>query len=236
MDVFTVDKSMAQCHDNARRRDQGGARRVRPVNGRELQRAERVLRVALTSMLDNQVLDVAWFNTADLRPENLFRGDHVSGIVIADIAETLRREIRRAARWPIEASLAGATLGKPYSLDQVPSTPPVSCALVEVALPSVETETDCQTNEFLKLLFGGKQADEYVLIWRLRDKHSAWFQDLSAAAEHVRRHRAEDVYVGVALSPKDHGPGLRLAVDQNKRPPSSLIGLMGRHRYSGRCP
>ena len=82
-----------------------------------------------------------------------------------------------------------------------------------------------EARQFLDALFGGKSDEEYILVWLLAGQRSAWFADLAAAAEYVDQHRATDVYIGVALSPKDHGASLRLKIDGGERPPSGIVGL-----------
>ena len=99
----------------------------------------------------------------------------------------------------------------PASGDQVQQTP---------AVPAAD-----QARQFLDLLFAGKDPGEHILIWLLRGRRSAWFADTAAAAVFVEAHRTQDVYVGVALSPKDHGPNLRLKIESGERLPSSIVGL-----------
>jgi hypothetical protein len=83
-----------------------------------------------------------------------------------------------------------------------------------------------ETLQFLETLFAGKpDGDHYILIWLWDGKRSAWFTDVAQAAAFVNQNRSRDVYVGVALSPKDHGPALRLKVEGNQRPPSALVAL-----------
>jgi hypothetical protein len=73
---------------------------------------------------------------------------------------------------------------------------------------------------FLQTLFSSKPKDAYILIWLLRGKRSAWFQDLDAAAAYVERAKAEDTYVGVALSVTDRGIASRCSND-------TACGLVG---------
>lgn len=82
-----------------------------------------------------------------------------------------------------------------------------------------------QTREFLDVLFAEKPDGEHLLIWLLDGKRSAWFTDTAPAAAFVQAHCSRDVYVGVALSPRDHGPHQRLKVEGNERPPSSIVAL-----------
>jgi hypothetical protein len=82
-----------------------------------------------------------------------------------------------------------------------------------------------QAKQFLEALFAAKEPGEHVLIWLLDGKRSAWFDDLDKAAAFVHENRSRDVYVGVALSPKDHGAHLRLKIENTERMPSSIVGL-----------
>jgi len=99
---------------------------------------------------------------------------------------------------------------------------PASGAQIQRA--PVVSATD-QPRQFLDLLFAGKDPGEHILIWLLKGRRSAWFTDTAAAAAFVAAHRTQDVYVGVALSPKDHGPSLRLKIEGGERLPSSIVGL-----------
>jgi hypothetical protein len=89
----------------------------------------------------------------------------------------------------------------------------------------VAIEPNNQARQFFDLLFAAKEPSEYICIWTLADKRSAWFKDLGEAADYVSAHRDQDVYVGVGLSPKDHGPNQRLKIEGAERLPSSLVGL-----------
>src|SRR5689334_8112854 len=75
-------------------------------------------------------------------------------------------------------------------------------------------------------LFGGKSDEEFILVWlidNVKQKRSAWFRGIDEAAAFARASSPKNnVYTGVALSPKDHGPHLRLKIEGNERPPSSL--------------
>ncbi|MCL5742986.1 MAG: hypothetical protein M1541_03520, partial [Acidobacteria bacterium] len=82
-----------------------------------------------------------------------------------------------------------------------------------------------QAEQFLEALFAGKSDGEHILIWLLDGKRSSWFTDLDRAAAFVHENRSRDVYVGVALSPKDHGPHLRLKIEGSERMPSGIVGL-----------
>jgi len=77
----------------------------------------------------------------------------------------------------------------------------------------------------MNALFAAKSDQEYILVWLLDGRRSAWFRDVDAAAGYVDEHSAEDVYVGVALSPADHGPHFRLKIEGGERMPSSIVGL-----------
>ena len=97
MSVDRIMRSTSICKVNSTTKIQSRNRaQLRPLTRADLQRAEKVLLFALESM-ENRVLDVTWFNTRDLRPENLFRDDRVSQVVVADLAETLRYEFQEAA-------------------------------------------------------------------------------------------------------------------------------------------
>ena len=82
-----------------------------------------------------------------------------------------------------------------------------------------------ETKQFLDALFAGKSDAEFILIWLLKGKRSAWFANIQAAADYVQQHSAQDVYVGVAVSAADHGPYVRLKIEGNERMPSSIIAL-----------
>jgi hypothetical protein len=84
------------------------------------------------------------------------------------------------------------------------------------------------TIQFLDALAAGKPDESYILVWLVSGdrKHSAWFQETGLAAAYVREHSHQhDVYVGVALSPADHGPHVRLKIEGGERPPSGIFGL-----------
>jgi putative DNA primase/helicase len=86
-----------------------------------------------------------------------------------------------------------------------------------------------ETKEFLDRLFAGKPDEEYILIWTADangQKRSAWFRDLEGACAYAHsQERTANVYVGVATSPVDHGPHLRLKIDGAERLPASLYGF-----------
>lgn len=78
-----------------------------------------------------------------------------------------------------------------------------------------------EARAFLGALFGDKPDDLYLLIWTLQDKRSAWFRDVGKAVAYAVAQAAQkDVYVGVALSPADFGPGARC-------PAAQVAGLVG---------
>ena len=66
-------------------------------------------------------------------------------------------------------------------------------------------------HEFFDLLWRDKPEEHYVLIWTLHDKRSRWFYDVAEAAAYVESVHGKDVYCGVGLAGKDHGPGHRCA-------------------------
>ncbi len=82
-----------------------------------------------------------------------------------------------------------------------------------------------QARQFLEALFAGKSDQEFILIWLAEGRRSAWFRDIQAAADYVHQHSTQDVYVGVALSPADHGTYQRLKIEGGERMPSSIVGL-----------
>jgi hypothetical protein len=67
-----------------------------------------------------------------------------------------------------------------------------------------------QTKQFLDALFAAKEPGEFILIWLLDGKQSAWFTDTAQAAAFVQANNTRDVYVGVATSLADHVPHLLL--------------------------
>jgi len=74
--------------------------------------------------------------------------------------------------------------------------------------------------EFLNELWQYKPEDQHILIWTLPDKRSRWFTSVPAAAEYVAGLKQCDVYVGIGLAGKDHGPAHRCVSDQ-------ITGLAG---------
>ena len=75
-------------------------------------------------------------------------------------------------------------------------------------------------HEFLESLWAEKPSDLYILIWTLQNKRSRWFQNVEDAAAFVDSCRDQDVYVGVGLSPRDHGPSRRC-------PSEEIAGIAG---------
>jgi hypothetical protein len=73
---------------------------------------------------------------------------------------------------------------------------------------------------FLRELFGSKPEELYLLLWTLPDKRSRWFRDIDAAVSAIEPLAAQDVYVGVGLSPKDYGPAQRC-------PSKEIAGIVG---------
>lgn len=79
--------------------------------------------------------------------------------------------------------------------------------------------------DFLNTVFGGKEPSDHVLVWLIERKHSAWFSDLGQATAYIDQNHEKDVYIGVALSPANHGRHLRLKIEGGERLPSALVGL-----------
>ena len=59
---------------------------------------------------------------------------------------------------------------------------------------------------FLRTLFAGKPDHLYVLLWKLADKRSRWFQNVDEAIQVAEALHEQDLYVGVGLSGQDYGP------------------------------
>ena len=78
-----------------------------------------------------------------------------------------------------------------------------------------------EAGNFLQALFAAKPAEMWILIWTLRDKRSAWFIDVDAAAQYVRAHAGQDLYVGAGLAARDYGPHHRCPADQT----AAIVGL-----------
>jgi hypothetical protein len=75
--------------------------------------------------------------------------------------------------------------------------------------------------EFLRLLWGDKPEDHYVLLWTWPDKRSHWFLDVDKAAEFAAGiGQQKDVYVGVGCSKEQYGPSRRCKSDE-------ITGLAG---------
>lgn len=64
--------------------------------------------------------------------------------------------------------------------------------------------------EFLRELWGGKSARDYILIWVLQTKMSFWRRTPEEAAQVIAGlGNNVDIYVGVGLAPKDYGARAR---------------------------
>ena len=71
------------------------------------------------------------------------------------------------------------------------------------------------TIEFLSQLWQDKPEEQLILIWTHPDKRSRWFTSIPAAAEYVASvNGGRDVYVGVGLAGKDHGPTHRCVSEE----------------------
>ena len=69
--------------------------------------------------------------------------------------------------------------------------------------------------DFLNQLWQAKPDDHHILIWTFPDRRSRWFTDIAAAADYVGAvNGGRDVYVGVGLASKDHGPGHRCVSEE----------------------
>ena len=69
--------------------------------------------------------------------------------------------------------------------------------------------------EFLNELWQYKPEEQHILIWTYPDKRSRWFTSIPAAAEYVASvDGGRDVYVGVGLAGKDHGPTHRCVSEE----------------------
>jgi hypothetical protein len=93
------------------------------------------------------------------------------------------------------------------------AAPDVGGVEVEGAEPNLDLLTG-PAWRFLSALFRVAAAELFLLIWLLRGKKSEWFHHQFAVAEYVHQHATEDVYVGVALSPADFGPGRRCKAEE----------------------
>ena len=69
--------------------------------------------------------------------------------------------------------------------------------------------------DFLNQLWQAKPDDHHILIWTFPDRRSRWFTDIVAAADYVGAvSGGRDVYVGVGLASKDHGPAHRCVSEE----------------------
>jgi hypothetical protein len=82
-------------------------------------------------------------------------------------------------------------------------------------------------SEFLNALFKYKPENQYVLVWLLPSKLSAWFQDLTEAAAYIESVRdvaspkdPVDIYAGLGTSAKDWGSKARC-------PAANIAGIPG---------
>jgi len=91
--------------------------------------------------------------------------------------------------------------------------------------------------QFLRTLFSEKPDSEYILIWTLKGKRSAWFSDIDKAVAHVIKAKG-DVYVGVGTSPKSMGPAKRCPASQISTFPGLFadIDVAGPAHKSPRLP
>lgn len=74
---------------------------------------------------------------------------------------------------------------------------------------------------FIGALFNNKNPAHYILIWTLKDRISAWFDDCGQAIAYAQAHRAEDIFAGVGLAPCAYPPNRRVA----ERDVAALVGL-----------
>lgn len=74
--------------------------------------------------------------------------------------------------------------------------------------------------QFLNMLWEGKEEEDHVLIWTLKDKQSRWFTEVQDAAEYASQCDT-DTYIGVSTSPDDRGPHARCPAQEV----SSICGL-----------
>jgi hypothetical protein len=68
-----------------------------------------------------------------------------------------------------------------------------------------------QARPYLDALFGNAAAGEFLLIWTLPDRRSAWFTDVDSACLALvsPQYEGKDVYAGACTSPFDMGPSRR---------------------------
>ena len=60
-----------------------------------------------------------------------------------------------------------------------------------------------QARSYLDAMFGNAAAGEFLLLWTLPDRRSAWFADVDAAcaALAAKTYEDKDVYAGMCTSP-----------------------------------
>jgi len=63
--------------------------------------------------------------------------------------------------------------------------------------------------EFFRTLYQSKPHYSYLNLWTRQDKKSAWFRDLTQAAEYAGSITDRDCHFGVGLGPRDEGPAKR---------------------------
>ena len=94
-----------------------------------------------------------------------------------------------------------------------------------VAPHQPDSGSDGAALQFLKALFGAKPAELFILVWRLADKCSRWFRDITEAVAYVQQSQETDMYAGVALSPEDHGRHNRCKAEETAGMPALWIDL-----------
>jgi hypothetical protein len=65
---------------------------------------------------------------------------------------------------------------------------------------------DSEIRLFLEALFADKPSDLFVLHWTLPEKLSHWYKNVDDAILFAESLHGHDLYVGVGLSSRDHGP------------------------------
>jgi hypothetical protein len=66
-----------------------------------------------------------------------------------------------------------------------------------------------EIRQFLNELFEYKPDEAFILIWTCPDKRSRWFQDVGEAASYCESLKEREIYFGLGLAKKDHGPHVR---------------------------
>ena len=107
-------------------------------------------------------------------------------------------------------------------------------------IPSVDIKKDYGTSmafrcdeaaRFLECLFAYKGDEQLLLIWTLDretgQKKSSWFKSINQGAEHISGLSPDlEIYLGMGLSDRDHGPHQRLHLDPSKdRLPMGIPGF-----------